>query len=160
MLEYCRGNQQPDLWDQELLKIKVMVPAWLWGSSHNALLRAPTPAYLSGSLTWPCPVWASEIRAGSGDRPGKLSGAWEDSQSLLPREDLEQDRGVRRPVFCCLQFRLRPPCLGAWFYLILTCNAGDAGLIPGSGRSPGGGHGNPLRILAWRIPWTEEPGGL
>ena len=27
-----------------------------------------------------------------------------------------------------------------------TCNAGDsgdAGLIPGSGRSPGGGHGNP-----------------
>ena len=26
-----------------------------------------------------------------------------------------------------------------------TCNAGDTGLIPGSGRSPGGGHGNPLR---------------
>ena len=73
-------------------------------------------------------------------------------------------------------------------------------LIPGSGRSPGGGHGNPLQysqvplvaqtvknppamwetwvrslgwedpleegiathssILAWRIPWTEEPGIL
>ena len=26
-----------------------------------------------------------------------------------------------------------------------TCNAGDAGSIPGSGRSPGGGHGNPLQ---------------
>ena len=25
-----------------------------------------------------------------------------------------------------------------------TCNAGDSGLIPGLGRSPGGGHGNPL----------------
>ena len=25
-----------------------------------------------------------------------------------------------------------------------ACNAGDLGLIPGSGRSPGGGHGNPL----------------
>ena len=25
-----------------------------------------------------------------------------------------------------------------------TCNAGDLGLIPGSGKSPGGGHGNPL----------------
>ena len=25
------------------------------------------------------------------------------------------------------------------------CNAGDVGLIPGSGRSPGGGHGNPLQ---------------
>ena len=24
-----------------------------------------------------------------------------------------------------------------------TCNAGDWGLIPGWGRSPGGGHGNP-----------------
>ena len=36
----------------------------------------------------------------------------------------------------------------------------DLGSIPGSGRSPGGGHGNPASILAWRIPWTEEPGGL
>ena len=85
-----------------------------------------------------------------------------------------------------------------------TCNAGDPGLIPGSGRSPGEGNGNPLQysylknwaslvaqrveclsamwetqvqslgredplekemathssILAWRIPWGEEPGGL
>ena len=39
-------------------------------------------------------------------------------------------------------------------------NAGDAGSIPGSGRSPGGGNGNPVQYLAWRIPWTEESGGL
>ena len=26
-----------------------------------------------------------------------------------------------------------------------TCNAGDLGSIPGSGRPPGGGHGNPLQ---------------
>ena len=26
-----------------------------------------------------------------------------------------------------------------------TCNAGDPGLIPGSGRTPGGGHGNPFQ---------------
>ena len=25
-----------------------------------------------------------------------------------------------------------------------ACDAGDLGLIPGLGRSPGGGHGNPL----------------
>ena len=40
-------------------------------------------------------------------------------------------------------------------------NAGDIrdmGLIPGSGRSPGGGHSNYFSILAWRIPRTEEPG--
>ena len=26
-----------------------------------------------------------------------------------------------------------------------ACNAGDLGSIPGLGRSPGGGHGNPLQ---------------
>jgi len=36
-----------------------------------------------------------------------------------------------------------------------TCNAGDLGSIPGSGRSPGKGNGNPLSILTWSIPWTE-----
>ena len=81
-----------------------------------------------------------------------------------------------------------------------TCNAGDPGSIPESGRSPGEGIGYPLQyswaslvvqtiknphamretwvqspgwedpmekwkathssILAWRIPWTEEPGRL
>ena len=40
-----------------------------------------------------------------------------------------------------------------------TCNEGDLGSIPGLGRSPGEGNGNPLHILAWRIPCTEEPGG-
>ena len=39
-------------------------------------------------------------------------------------------------------------------------DAGDAGSIPGLGRSPGGGHGTHPGILAWRMPWTEEPGGL
>ena len=37
-------------------------------------------------------------------------------------------------------------------------DAGDMGLIPGSGRCPGVGNGNPSSILAWEIPWTEEPG--
>ena len=31
-------------------------------------------------------------------------------------------------------------------------DAGDSGLIHGSGRSPGGGNGNPLYILASKIP--------
>ena len=36
----------------------------------------------------------------------------------------------------------------------------DAGLIPGSGRSPGGGHGNPFQYSCLEIPWKEEPGML
>ena len=39
-------------------------------------------------------------------------------------------------------------------------NVGDPGLIPESGRPPGEGNGNPVQYFAWRIPWTEEPGGL
>ena len=31
--------------------------------------------------------------------------------------------------------------------------------IPGSGSSPGGGMATHSSILAWEIPWTEEPGG-
>ena len=41
-------------------------------------------------------------------------------------------------------------------------NAGDIrGMdsTPVLGRSPEGGHSNPLQY-SWRIPWTEEPGGL
>jgi len=42
-----------------------------------------------------------------------------------------------------------------------TCTAGDLGLIPGSGRSPGAkGMVTHSSVLAWRIPWTEEPGRL
>ena len=41
-----------------------------------------------------------------------------------------------------------------------SANARDVALILGSGRSPGGGNGAHSSILAWRIPWTEEPGGL
>ena len=35
-----------------------------------------------------------------------------------------------------------------------TCDAGDAGLIPGLGRSPGGGHGYPLQYS-----YLENPHG-
>ena len=42
----------------------------------------------------------------------------------------------------------------------LSANVGDAGLIPGSGRSPGGGNGTHSSILTWKIPWREELGGL
>ena len=44
----------------------------------------------------------------------------------------------------------------------LPPNAGDAGSIPGLERSPGGGGSSisSSSVLAWIIPWTEEPGGL
>ena len=39
-------------------------------------------------------------------------------------------------------------------------HAEDAGSIPGSGRSPGGGNATHSSFLAWEIPRTEDPGGL
>ena len=45
----------------------------------------------------------------------------------------------------------------------LPANVGDVknqGSIPGSGRSLEEGMETPSSILAWRIPWTEEPGKL
>ena len=35
---------------------------------------------------------------------------------------------------------------------------GDTSSISGSGRSPGVGSATHSSILAWKIPWTEEPG--
>ena len=35
-------------------------------------------------------------------------------------------------------------------------NAGDMGFIPGSGRSPGGGHGNPLQYSCLENPMDGE----
>ena len=61
--------------------------------------------------------------------------SWDDSLRetsciLWHREDGESDtRGL--PMICSSKES--------------TCNAGDLGLIPGSGRPPGGGHGNPLQ---------------
>ena len=39
-------------------------------------------------------------------------------------------------------------------------NAGGAVLIPGSGKAPRDGHATHSSILAWKITWTENPGGL
>ena len=53
--------------------------------------------------------------------------------------------------------------LGAQWQKTLPANPGDSGhvcLIPGSGRSPGGGNGNPLQRSCLENPMEEEPGWL
>ena len=42
----------------------------------------------------------------------------------------------------------------------LPASAGDTGWIPGSGNPLEKGMATHSSILAWEIPWTEEPGGL
>ena len=41
-----------------------------------------------------------------------------------------------------------------------SADAGDVGSIPGQEDPLEEGMATHVSILAWRIPWTEEPGGL
>ena len=41
-----------------------------------------------------------------------------------------------------------------------ACNAGDEGSISGSGRSSGGGNGNPLQCSCLENPMDRRGGGL
>ena len=41
-----------------------------------------------------------------------------------------------------------------------TCNVGDLGSIPDSGRTLEKVMATHFSILAWRVPWTEEPDRL
>ena len=41
-----------------------------------------------------------------------------------------------------------------------VCTVGDPGLIPGQEDPLETGMATHPSVLAWRIPWTEEPGGL
>ena len=41
-----------------------------------------------------------------------------------------------------------------------ACNAGDRSSIPGLEDPLEKGKASHSSILAWRIPWTEKPGGL
>ena len=80
---------------------------------------------------------------------------------------------MKKPLFFhsqwgCLCY---PESAAGHFLLLLKGSSGeehacqcrdvrDAGSVPGSGRSPGEGNATHSGILAWEIPWTEEPGGL
>ena len=41
-----------------------------------------------------------------------------------------------------------------------ACSAGDLGSVPGLGKPLEKGKATHSSIPTWKIPWTEEPGGL
>ena len=47
-----------------------------------------------------------------------------------------------------------------WGAIAFSTGDRDSSLIGGLGRSPGGGNNNPLQYSCWKIPRTEEHGGL
>ena len=61
---------------------------------------------------------------------------------------------MRDPLFHQVPILLRFP--GGLVVKNPPANAGDTGLIPGLGRSPGGGHGNPLQYSCLENPMDRE----
>ena len=68
----------------------------------------------------------------------------------------------RKVYICCtINFTLFTTLVPRWFTgKESACQAGNSGLILGSGRSPGGGNGNPLQYCCLGNPITEESSGL
>ena len=63
---------------------------------------------------------------------------------------MQRERGSRKRSSVCFSLLLKYGCCGLprWFSgKESTCQTGDAGLIPGSGRSPRGRHGNPRLVF-------------
>ena len=60
-------------------------------------------------------------------------------------------------ICVCINFSSFP---GGSVVKIPSVNTGDASLVLELGRSPGEGMATHSSILAWEIPWTEEPSGL
>ena len=51
-------------------------------------------------------------------------------------------------------------CINSTLLKNLPANPGDLGSVPGLGRSPTGGNGNPLQYSCLGTPWAGEPDGL
>ena len=90
----------------------------------------------------------------------------------LPWKDVSRRKAILqsyRILFSGHQFCKTSNCTLRWASQVVLvvknppANAGDVrdmGSIPGLGRSPGGGHGNPLEYANLENPMAEEPGGL
>ena len=84
---------------------------------------------------------------------------WQEKKKKKPRKSI-------KPGFLSLLHQLTSFCMNLGFPggsngKESARDVRDPCSIPGSGRFPGEGNGTQLNssILAWRIPWTEEPGG-
>ena len=79
------------------------------------------------------------------------------AQTLAPSHTKKSTKTINvRGLFCVISSNLCFPSGSVGKES--ACSAGDPASGSGWGRSPGEGNGNPLQYLAWRIPWTEEPG--
>ena len=117
-----------------------------WTEAHQAPLSKgfSRQEYLSG---FPCPSPGDLPNAGI--EPVSLT-----SPSLAGGFSTTNATWEAPCMFICI-FMYRASQVAQWVK-DLPANAGDAGLFPGSGRSPGGGHCNPLQYSCLENPMGRE----
>ena len=139
----------PVFWEQHLFLAELLGDGWsslfthVWPSAFHTLWQSGDPRVLAS-----CDLGASRMPQAFGGAGGLWSAH---TCHGCPR-------GLGNTYALC---KVGPKGLHWWLRgKESPCNAGDPGLIPEWGRSPEGGNGNHFSILAWEIPWTEEPGSL
>ena len=133
------------------------------------LHRSPGPSRDSdsGCLEWSLSLWISNRN------PSDTDAAWRvvkclcllfcESQPSLIWEELQAKKAeLGHNYNHLLEEKICSPNLHVGFprgsdHKESACSVRDWGFIPGSERSPGEGMATHSSILAWRIPWTEEP---
>ena len=111
--------------------------------------RRPTPAFLPGESPGP------RSRLAAVHRSRRVGHDWSD----LARTDhvsLHRYYNISTETLHC--FNLGLP--GGSVIKSWLANSGDVGSIPGLGRSLQEEMATHYSVLDWKIPWTEEPGGL
>ena len=73
-----------------------------------------------------------------------------------PRPPLYQDSSFSHPILLILNSSSSTGFPGGSVSKESVCNAGDLGSVPGWGRSPGGGHGNPLQYSCLENPYGQR----
>ena len=127
----------------------------IWKSSTQGLLEFNILFYFiftRGNLRWSLIYSHLVGDSGSGPHTEDL-----DQQSCLLPSDVPADLPLPQLDGVCLHLFLASLVKIMMKSKGSACNIGDPGSIPVLGRCPGEGNGNPLQIIAWRIPWTEEP---
>ena len=90
------------------------------------------------------------VTKGKGEKRNKL-GVWNQQiQTTVYKIDKQQGPTVQRKELCSLSCNKGFP--GGSEVKVSAWNAGDPGSIPGSGRSPGEGNGNPLQYSCLENP--------
>ena len=116
-------------------------------SSHMLVMLKILQARLQQYMNHELPDVQAGFRKGRGIRDQIVNIHW----------SIEKARKFQQDIYFCFIHQGFP---GGSEGRASACSVGDLGSIPGSGRSPGEGNGTHSSILAWRIPWVEEPGGL